>query len=63
MSDHTAPYAHGEVIERYCHVIGRNTLVQCVVDKGGVHYACVRMKDCAENGGCRHDRYMPNEKS
>lgn len=57
MSEKKAPPPHTETLERYCHVIGRNTLVQCVTQKGGVTYACVNRKECDRCGGCRHDRY------
>lgn len=48
---------HRETLERYCHVIGENTLVCRTTKDGCVSYRCVNRPSCDKCGGCRNSRY------
>jgi len=55
--------SHCETIERYCHVIGRNTTVAKTVGDGNTNYECMNKKLCEKNGGCCNERYSSRSDS
>lgn len=53
------PASCRENIERYCHVIGANVLVNRFTRDGKTMYECLECGACEKNGGCRNERYRP----
>ncbi len=48
---------HVETIERYCYVIGKNTLVNRCMADGNVRYECVNRHICEKDGRCDNGKY------
>ena len=43
-----------ETVERYCHVIGRNTDFARFTSAHEYHFECLNKDECEKNGGCKH---------
>lgn len=46
-----------ETLERYCHVIGANTPVSRFTRDGKTVYECMNHHKCAQNGGCKNEKF------
>lgn len=43
-----------ETVERYCHVIGKNTTFNRYSSGKTNHFECANREECEKNGGCKH---------
>lgn len=43
-----------ETVERYCHVIGKNTTFNRYSTANEHHFECANKSECEKNGGCKH---------
>ena len=48
--------SHRETLERFCHVIGKNTPVSKSDTEEGVVYECMNKHICEKNGGCKNSK-------
>ncbi|MBO4950448.1 MAG: hypothetical protein J6E38_05450 [Clostridia bacterium] len=53
MSENKSYYK--ETVERYCHIIGRNTTFRRYTSSSeGRCFECENRDECEKNGGCKH---------
>ena len=43
-----------EEVERYCHVIGKNTSVVRLISGSDRMFNCGNFEECSKNGGCKN---------
>ena len=51
---------HRETLERFCHVIGKNTPVSKCDVNGESVYECMNKHICDKNGGCKNSKFCKN---
>lgn len=61
MSENKSYYK--ETVERYCHIIGRNTTFDRYYSENDRHYECSNYKECEKNGGCKHHIFSNSKKT
>lgn len=52
-----------ETVERYCHIIGKNTTFNRFSVGNERFFECANRKECEKNGGCKHFLFADKEKS
>ena len=52
---------HRETLERYCHVIGKNTAFRKSFFDGETVYDCMNRHICEKNGGCKNTKITGNK--
>ncbi|MBE6681040.1 MAG: hypothetical protein E7600_01975 [Ruminococcaceae bacterium] len=60
MSDKKEYYK--ETVERYCHVIGKNTTFSRYTKDNQSCFECENRHECEKNGGCRHHLFHTHNK-
>lgn len=43
-----------EEVERYCHIIGKNTTFNKYSSGKDCYFECAGCEECEKNGGCKH---------
>ena len=43
-----------ETVERYCHIVGKNTSVVRRITGDDRMFTCSNFKECEKNGGCKN---------
>ncbi len=54
MNENAEKYNRNEILERYCHVIDRNTVI---INTGEKSPVCINKARCDMNGGCKNEKY------
>lgn len=58
MSEKNKDVRHTETLERYCHVIGKNTAVCRSFSDGKEYYECMNKHNCEKCGGCKNAKFL-----
>ena len=51
-----------ETVERYCHVIGKNTTFHSYMQGSSRCFECLNREECQKNGGCKHHLFHTHNK-
>lgn len=52
-----------ETVERYCHIIGKNTTFNRFSIGNERFFECANRNECEKNGGCKHFLFADKGKS
>jgi len=47
-------HIYKETVERYCHIIGKNTTFNSYMRGENRCFECANREECEKNGGCKH---------